>query len=55
MIADLAARGVSIIYVSHKMDEVFKVCSRATIMRDGQFVSEVELARIMHGRLANVA
>ena len=43
MIADLAARGVSIIYVSHKMDEVFKVCSRATIMRDGQFVSEVEL------------
>ena len=28
VIADLAARGVSIIYVSHKMDEVFKVCSR---------------------------
>ena len=43
VIADLAARGVSIIYVSHKMDEVFKVCSRATIMRDGQLVGEVDL------------
>ena len=45
VIADLAARGVSIIYVSHKMDEVFKVCSRATIMRDGQLVGEVDLQR----------
>ena len=43
VIADLAARGVSIIYVSHKMDEVFKVCSRATVMRDGQLVGEVDL------------
>jgi ribose transport system ATP-binding protein len=43
VIAGLASRGVSIIYVSHKMDEVFKVCSRATIMRDGQLVGEVDL------------
>jgi ribose transport system ATP-binding protein len=43
VIANLAAKGVSIIYVSHKMDEVFKVCSRATIMRDGQLVGEVDL------------
>ena len=43
VIAKLAEQGVSIIYVSHKMDEVFKVCSRATIMRDGQLVGEVNL------------
>jgi ribose transport system ATP-binding protein len=43
VIAGLAARGVSIIYVSHKMDEVFKVCSRATVMRDGHLVGEVDL------------
>jgi ribose transport system ATP-binding protein len=43
VIAGLARSGVSIIYVSHKMDEVFKVCSRATIMRDGQLVGEVDL------------
>jgi ribose transport system ATP-binding protein len=43
VIGGLAARGVSIVYVSHKMDEVFKVCSRATVMRDGQLVGEVDL------------
>ena len=45
VIADLAARGVSIIYISHKMDEVFKVCGRATVMRDGQLVGEVDLRK----------
>ena len=43
VIAQLASTGVSIIYVSHKMDEVFKVCGRATVMRDGQLVGEVDL------------
>ena len=43
MIGDLARGGVSIIYVSHKMDEVFQVCQRATIMRDGILVGEVDL------------
>jgi ribose transport system ATP-binding protein len=49
VIANLAAKGVSIIYVSHKMDEVFKVCSRATIMRDGQLVGEVDLKKTTEG------
>lgn len=38
VIVRLAASGVSIIYVSHKMDEVFRVCERATVMRDGKVV-----------------
>ncbi|PDT15400.1 ABC transporter [Rhizobium sp. J15] len=38
IIERLAAGGVSIIYVSHKMDEVFRVCRRATVMRDGRVV-----------------
>ena len=36
LIADLKAMGVSLIYVSHKMNEIFRVCDRATIMRDGR-------------------
>lgn len=43
LIESLSSRGVSVIYVSHKMDEVFKVCSRATILRDGKRVSVVDL------------
>lgn len=44
LIADLAARGVSVIYVSHKMDEVFRVCDTATILRDGRKVTDVVMA-----------
>jgi len=44
LIADLAAKGVSIIYVSHKMDEVFRVCDTATILRDGRKVTDVVMS-----------
>jgi ribose transport system ATP-binding protein len=43
VIASLSARGVSIIYVSHKMDEVFRICERASVMRDGKLVGMVDL------------
>lgn len=46
LIARLAARGVSIIYVSHKMDEVFRVCQRATILRDGRYIDTVDLSEV---------
>lgn len=43
LIRRLASQGVSIIYVSHKMDEVFKVCDRATVLRDGHFIECVNM------------
>ena len=43
LIADLKSMNVSLIYVSHKMDEIFKVCDRATIMRDGKQVGVVNI------------
>ncbi len=36
MVARLRARGKSIIYVSHRMDEIFKICDRITVLRDGE-------------------
>jgi ribose transport system ATP-binding protein len=62
LIAELAAQGVSIIYVSHKMDEVFRVCETATILRDGRKVTDVVMrdttesaviARMVGRELAN--
>ena len=44
LIKELSERDVSIIYVSHKMNEIFEVCSRATILRDGKNVAVTELA-----------
>lgn len=43
VVANLAAQGVSVIYVSHKMDEVFRLCSTATILRDGRLVEQVPI------------
>ena len=38
LIADLKQRGVSIVYVSHKMDEIFRICDRVTVLRDGETI-----------------
>ena len=43
VIARLRGQGVSVIYVSHKMDEVYRVCQSATILRDGRLVGRVDL------------
>lgn len=39
LIKDLKDSGVSIIYISHRMEELFEICDRITIMRDGKTVS----------------
>ncbi|MEG2073854.1 MAG: sugar ABC transporter ATP-binding protein, partial [Angelakisella sp.] len=38
IIADLKATGVSIVYISHKMDEILRISDEVTIMRDGQYI-----------------
>lgn len=39
IIADLKKRNVAIIYISHKMDEIFQISDDITIYRDGEYVS----------------
>ncbi|MCR9077157.1 MAG: ATP-binding cassette domain-containing protein, partial [bacterium] len=36
---ELAARGLTIIYVSHRMSEIFTCCDRVSVLRDGQYVA----------------
>ena len=36
MVKRLAERGKSIIYVSHRLDEIFQICDRITVLRDGE-------------------
>ncbi len=38
VIADLRAHGISIVYVSHRMEEIFRIADRITVMRDGETV-----------------
>jgi len=43
-IARLRARGTTILYISHKMDEVFRLADRITVLRDGRHVRTVDRA-----------
>lgn len=38
IVEDLKAKGVSIVYISHKMDEILRISDEVTIMRDGQYI-----------------
>lgn len=38
IIADLKAKNVAIVYISHKMDEILRISDEVTIMRDGQYI-----------------
>ena len=58
LIEQLKSRGVTMIYVSHRMPEVFRLCDRISVLRDGRYVgtldrasaSEDEVVRMMIGR-----
>lgn len=38
VVNDLKKRGVSFVYISHRMEEIFQICDRITILRDGEFI-----------------
>ncbi|MCI9264384.1 MAG: sugar ABC transporter ATP-binding protein [Oscillospiraceae bacterium] len=42
IVEDLKAEGVSIVYISHKMDEILRISDEVTIMRDGQYIGTWE-------------
>ncbi len=44
VIASLKQKGVGMIYISHRMEEIFQVSDRITVLRDGQYVGTVETA-----------
>lgn len=58
VIAKLRSDGTTILYISHKMDEVFYLSDRITVLRDGQFIATLntqetnaaEITKLMVGR-----
>ena len=38
IVRDLRAKGVSFVYISHKMDEIFQICDEVSVLRDGNMV-----------------
>ena len=43
---DLKAKGIGMIYISHRMDEITRISDRVTVMRDGEYVDTVDTATV---------
>ena len=46
IMTDLKAKGIGMIYISHRMDEINRISDRITVMRDGEYVDTVNTADV---------
>lgn len=44
IIENLKKEGLGIVYISHRLEEIFEICDRVTVVRDGQYISTKEVA-----------
>ncbi|TIT76836.1 MAG: sugar ABC transporter ATP-binding protein, partial [Mesorhizobium sp.] len=44
IIHQLAGEGIGIIYISHRMAEIFDNCDRVTVLRDGRYITTLDIA-----------
>ena len=54
VIRRVRAQGTSVIFISHKMNEVFEICDRATILRDGRLVGAYPMAELTRLKLVSL-
>lgn len=53
IIMDMSSKGKSIIFISHKLDEVFRICDSVTVLRDGTYISTDPIRAINKEELIN--
>lgn len=50
-VRELKAQGVSVIYISHRMEEIMAICDSVTILKDGSYVDTLPIAEVTKDRL----
>ena len=51
IIERLKAKGITVIYISHKLDEIYRLCDDVTIMRDGQVTGNAAVQEITRDKI----
>jgi ABC-type sugar transport system ATPase subunit len=51
IIRDLQAQGIGIIYISHRLDELFQIANRVTVMRDGEHIATAPVSEMNRERM----
>ncbi|MEO0415168.1 MAG: sugar ABC transporter ATP-binding protein, partial [Verrucomicrobiota bacterium] len=54
VVKDLRARGVSVIYISHRLSEVIELADRVVVLRDGENAGELEKTEIDHDNMVKL-
>jgi ribose transport system ATP-binding protein len=50
----LTARGAGVLYISHRLGEIFDIADRVTVLRDGKLVTTTSIGELDHDRLINL-
>ncbi len=53
IIEKLRKNGVGVIYITHKLSEIFRICDTVSVLRDGRIVSEFEVSKTTTQELVN--
>ncbi len=54
LIRDLRSRGIAVVYVSHRMKEIFQLCDEVSIFRDGQYIGTRAVAETTNDELISM-
>ncbi|MFJ4839602.1 sugar ABC transporter ATP-binding protein [Streptomyces sp. NPDC088746] len=54
VIGNLRDKGIAVLYVSHRMDELYRICDRVTVLRDGRHIHTGELADLDRMQLVSM-
>lgn len=54
MLQRLSSQGLAIIYISHRIPEIFRICDRVTVLRDGKHIDTVPIGDIEPGALIDM-
>lgn len=54
IIRKLKAEGISVLFISHKLDEIFEICERMTILKDGEYVGNYSVEEMTQLRLISL-
>lgn len=54
IMSDLKSKGIGMIYISHRMDEIKLISDRITVMRDGEYIGTVETEKVTKDEIINM-
>jgi ABC-type sugar transport system ATPase subunit len=54
LIGELRRQGVAVVYISHKLEEIFRIADMVTVLRDGQYVATEPLAALDRDKLISL-